>query len=176
MPVKLVRHTTPLVTPNTCYGVTDLDVAETFIEECAVTLAQLEAVDHVVSSPLQRCLKLASRIADKFNIARSIDERIVELDFGTWEGISWDEIPRDELDAWAADLLNAKPHGGESVAELRARAMEAVTDYSVRPGHIVLVTHSGVIRSVMSGGDTIEDFSTSVAFGGVIDYDHCQDD
>ena len=143
MPVTLVRHTTPKVVPDTCYGRIDLDVADTFVEESTAVLSLLADVDRVVSSPLQRCLKLAALISETFGVSSRTDERIMEFDFGAWEGLSWSEIPRDEI---------------------------ALADYSVLAGHTVLVTHSGVIRAAMAHGDTIDDFDTKVAFGGVVRY------
>lgn len=170
MPVTLVRHTTPDVAPNTCYGQTDLDVTASFGEEGAKTIAELRQVDRIISSPLQRCTKLAALIGEHFNLPVALDERIAELSFGRWEGQNWSAIPRAELDLWAADVLHARPHGGETVAELRVRTHAALTDYTAMTGHTVLVTHSGVIRAALSAGDTIDDFSTNVTYGGIIKY------
>ena len=60
------------------------------------------------------------------------DERLREFDFGTWEGVRWDAIPRAELDAWAADFFHARPHGGESVHMLRERVETAIADDGLR--------------------------------------------
>ncbi|HBF90413.1 MAG TPA: phosphoglycerate mutase, partial [Hyphomonas atlantica] len=49
-------------------------------------------------------------------------------DFGRWEMQPWGDLPRHELDAWANDFLDARPHGGESVAELTARTRAAISD------------------------------------------------
>ena len=129
MHVTLVRHTRPLVSDGVCYGMTDLDLAATFEEEAARVVETLPPAQRLVTSPLYRCRRLAERIGAAQGLTPAIDERLREMDFGAWEGIAWDDIPRAELDAWAADFLHARPHGGENVYMLRERAWAAIEDY-----------------------------------------------
>ena len=84
-------------------------------------MAALPRADRLVSSPLERCRRLAERIGAARGLVPVVDERLREFDFGTWEGVPWESIPRAELDAWAADFLHARPHGGESVQMLHER-------------------------------------------------------
>ena len=72
----------------------------------------------------------------------------MELNFGAWEGRPWDEIPRPELDAWAADLAGYAPPGGESPSQLEARVLAFVA--GLRVPEAVLVTHAGVIRLLLA--------------------------
>ena len=85
----------------------------------------------------------------------TLDARLAEIDFGAWEGRPWAAIPRAELDAWAADLLHARPHGGESVAMLLARTRAALADLRATGAPCIAVTHAGVIRAALfvAGGD-----------------------
>ena len=166
MGVTLVRHTTPDVAPGLCYGRTDLDVAASFPAEAAVVAAALPTFARIVTSPLMRCVKLADYLGQSAGLAPITDSRLSEMDFGAWEGRAWADIPRAELDDWAADFLHARPHGGESVAMLRNRTMEAMAEWLGGGGHTLLVTHSGVIRSALSTGDAAEDFSAKIDFGG----------
>jgi len=169
MAIICVRHTRPQVAEGTCYGRTDLDVAETFDREAEDVIQNLARPDVIISSPLLRCQKLARRISVAFDRPVKTDARLSEMNFGTWEGLAWDDIPRAELDDWAADFLHAKPHGGESVASLRARVVEAYRSYKAASSTAHLwVCHAGVIKAVMSRGDTADDFKTSVDFGGII--------
>ena len=168
MALTLVRHTRPEVAPGTCYGRTDLDVATSFPDEAAAVLAALPEVKQIVTSPLTRCRKLAEFLAAERGLDAHQDQRLQEMDFGRWEHRSWSDIPRAELDAWAADFLHATPHGGESVAMLRTRTMEALFEWRAAGQPTVIVTHSGVIRAAMSNGDTADDFATSIDFGGAI--------
>lgn len=152
-----------------CYGRTDLDVAETFERDAQAVIKNLSRPDFIISSPLQRCRKLAERIGHAFDLPMRLDVRLTEMDFGAWEGLAWDNVPRTELDLWAADFMHAKPHGGESVAMLNDRVMEAYAHYSAAPRASYLwVCHAGVIKAALSRGDTAEDYNTSVDFGDII--------
>lgn len=162
MALTLVRHTRPAVDPGVCYGRTDLDVASSFPEEARSVLENLPVPDALVSSPLLRCRTLAERLGTAFDLRPAYDDRLQELDFGTWEGRRWAEIARAELDAWANDVRYARPHGGESVHEMTARVDEALAELRARDGSCVVVTHAGVIRIASGRG-----WDTNIAFGAI---------
>ena len=94
------------------------------------------------------------------------------MDFGTWEGRAWNDIPRAELDAWAQDFLHARPHGGESVADLKARADQAVADLDPSQGDILLVTHAGIVRALFAKGPDAHHFQTDIDYGGLLRFPH----
>lgn len=169
----LVRHTRPDVAPGVCYGRTDLDVAASFPAEAASVLASLPSIEHIVTSPLRRCLRLASHIAEQRNLPVTFDRRIQEMDFGRWEGKPWSAIPREEVRAWMLDFLHARPHGGESVAALRTRTLEAMSHYRGCGSRTVIVTHAGVIKAALADGDTRESFQTRVDFGELVTVPDC---
>lgn len=168
MALILLRHTTPDVAPGICYGQTDLDVAASFGTEAASALASLPAFDRIVSSPLRRCRKLAEFISAEVGVPIVSDPRLMEMDFGSWEGRAWSEIERSEIHAWASDFYHAQPHGGESVAILHARIRAALDDLSDRDTSTLIVSHAGVIRAALARGETAEDFNTEIAFGGFV--------
>lgn len=168
MGVTLIRHTRLKASDGICYGRTDLDVADTFDEDALAALAAAPAVEVIVSSPLRRCRKLASYIAAARDLAVESDPRLQEMDFGAWEGRRWSDIPKVELDAWADDFLNARPHGGESVSMLRARTNDALAEFCARKRPVLAVTHAGVIKAALSNGDSADSFSTHVDFGAAI--------
>ena len=170
MLLTFLRHTQPLVDAGTCYGRTDLDVAETFETEAAQVLQELPDVEIIVSSPLKRCRLLAEHVAAERNLSLTIEDRFQEIDFGAWEGLPWKDIPRDELDTWANDFLNARPHGGESVAMLRTRTHAAIKAWRKPDQHLLVVTHLGVIKTALAKGTATEDFSINVGFGGMIQF------
>lgn len=165
----MVRHTRPRVADGTCYGQTDLDVVETFPVEAERVIAALPQIARIVTSPLQRCQKLADRIGAHFDLPVAADRRLIELDFGCWENRSWFDIPRHELDAWAKDFYRARPHGGENVATLHARVSAIVAEVRNTATPTLLVTHAGVIRAARAVGTTAEDFATDIAYGEIVD-------
>jgi len=159
----LLRHTQPDVAAGICYGRSDLGLAPCFADTARGIIDTLPDVSRIVSSPLTRCLQLAQFVAQARALPVQIDPRLSEMDFGTWEGQPWDAIPRDQLDAWARDIMHARPHGGESVAALRARTLAALRDHAA-PATLV-VTHHGVIkcaRSLTMGNDA---WQSNLPFG-----------
>jgi alpha-ribazole phosphatase len=141
--VFLIRHPRPQVAAGICYG--RLDVPAIDVEATAAALrAQLPPGLPLVASPLARCRALAVAL----HPAPRLLPELMEVDFGDWEGRSWDDIGAAALDAWAADLLHHAPPGGESVAALQARAvacLDALADEGLAA--CVAVTHAGVMRA-----------------------------
>lgn len=143
MILHLIRHPTPLVEPGICYGRLDLGTAEAPAVAAGLR-ASLPPGLPVWSSPLRRCRELAGLL----HPAPVLDARLVEMDFGDWEGRAWDSIPRAELDAWAADVAGYAPPGGESPLTLQRRALDFVAGLAVPEA--VIVTHAGVIRTLLA--------------------------
>lgn len=143
MILHLIRHPPPVVEPGICYG--RLDVAADNAQAVADRLlGELPPGLPVWSSPLRRCRMLA----DLLHPAPRIDDLLVEMDFGRWEGLRWDAVPRAELDAWAADVAGYAPPGGESPLMLQRRALAFVAGLAVPEA--VIVTHAGVIRTLLA--------------------------
>jgi alpha-ribazole phosphatase len=143
MILHLVRHPEPEIAPGICYGA--LDVLAKNASEVAKELRQvLPAGLPVWSSPLLRCRALAELL----DAAPAFDHRLAEMNFGEWEGKSWDLIPRHELDAWADDVAGYAPPGGESPLSLQQRALDFVAELNVPEA--IIVTHAGVIRTLLA--------------------------
>ena len=78
-------------------------------------------------------------------------EDLVELDFGAWEGRPWEAVPRDELNAWAADLWRHRPGGGESAAMAAGRWRRFSQAFQHHTAKAALaVTHAGLIRVALA--------------------------
>lgn len=164
MVLTLVRHTRPALSGGVCYGTTDVPLADSFPTECGAIASSLGAAPRVITSPLTRCRRLATALADRWGVPLATDPRWQEMDFGAWEGLAWDAVPRAGLDAWAADLLHARPHGGESVAMLLARIRAALPDAD----GAVVVTHAGPIRAALVATGDPTGWDRRVAFGEVV--------
>lgn len=145
MRLILVRHPQPVVAPGVCYGSTDLPATRDDIDRVHATLlasASIPPDAPIYSSPLQRCAALAHRLGTPV-----FDARLAEMDFGAWEMRAWDDIPRSEVDAWAADLVHYRPGGGENVHQVAERVMAFHAGLlRQRLEHAVIVCHAGTIR------------------------------
>jgi alpha-ribazole phosphatase len=168
--VILLRHTRPAVADGLCYGRTDLGLEEGHETAAAAILRDLPEVCAVVTSPLLRCLRLATVIADARGLPLALDLRLAEMDFGAWEGRAWAEIPRPEIDAWAADFHHARPHGGESVAMLAARVGEALAATPAHRPPTLWVAHSGVARALAALTGRAPGWDTALGFGEWMDF------
>ena len=141
----MVRHTAVDVSSGTCYGRSDVPLRESFEAEAEVVRHVLdgEAFDAVWCSPLSRCVRLAEACGYGDAIR---DDRLLEINFGAWEGRLFDEIDDPALQIWYADYLHARPTGGETFDEQRARVAAFLEKLRFGPDRRVLVfTHGGVM-------------------------------
>jgi broad specificity phosphatase PhoE len=79
-----------------------------------------DAIARVVSSPLQRARQTAQYIASEHGLAVETDERLIELDYGEWDGQQLGLVPRDDWARWRVDATFAPP-GGESLLDVQER-------------------------------------------------------
>jgi len=152
MDVVLIRHARPDVGPGICYGRLDLGLAAPVTPAPRAIMAALPQPQRIVTSPLRRASDTALRLMPELPApgpAPETDPRLCEVDFGAWEGQAWDAIPRAELDALAADVLGACPHGGESAAQAMARVTgwAAALEAAGAPDACIwVVGHAGPMR------------------------------
>lgn len=169
-----LRHTRPAITEGVCYGATDLACAGDFETASATVLAGIPPVDRIISSPLRRCRSLAERVAAERAAPLTIDDRLRELAFGSWENRAWSKIARTEIDAWASDFHHARPHGGESVAMLTERVRKALQALGACDGTSLIVTHLGVIRAAMALAARADAWQARIGFGEWVQLDEVE--
>jgi alpha-ribazole phosphatase len=151
MKLWLVRHAQPLVEAGVCYGASDIPADAAATRACAARFAPLLPPGLTfLSSPLQRCTQLAQALlALRPDLTLRIDARLAEMDFGCWEGVRWDDIPRAAFDDWTANFGAARFGGKESVNELLQRVAALRTEAQARQQDAVWVTHAGVLRAMV---------------------------
>lgn len=131
------------------------------------------SVSAVYSSALRRARQTAEAILGSLSGGNELDvrrdSRLDEMDFGDWDGLTYDEIAerwKVEYDRWLADPLSVRPPGGETIPEVQSRSMAALSDILCdlrRPkdaGHVsmgggikmrqaIVVSHAGTIRLIL---------------------------
>lgn len=150
--IAFLRHPSPVGWQGRCYGRMDLALAPESATQVEDMIAALTPLCHatVWSSPALRCLQPAVRIASALNsLPPQVDARLAELDFGTWEGMKWDEIDRGALDLWAADPLGFRPPGGESGAQLQTRVTGFYQELQRLGGDHIVITHGGPLKILL---------------------------
>jgi len=161
MTLWVVRHARPLVAPGVCYGSLDVAADPEATRHAAQALSDaLPAQLQVQCSPLRRCQQMAECLqALRPGLEVHVDARLREIDFGCWEGVPWDAIPRAAIDAWVADFGQHPFGGGESTNAVLGRvgaAWDALPDpgpssSSISRSHAsacVWLTHAGVAQAL----------------------------
>lgn len=176
MSLYLVRHTPVALPKGICYGWLDAPLADDYPRYAQQIISGLSEIklDKIYSSPSQRCVTLAEEIAQMRALTVEKDERLRELHFGAWEGISWEAIyERESGRRWFADYWHAQTEEGESHDDLlhRVSSFEAERD---RRLETLLVTHAGVIRAyriLLGHLEPDETLAQSVNFGEIYKYE-----
>jgi alpha-ribazole phosphatase len=133
--------------------------------------AQLAAVapERIWTSPALRCAAVASVLSDRLRLPLSQDNRLLELDFGDWEGQCWDGLPRAALDRWAADPAGFRPPGGESGADLMGRVTAFADQLRRESRSCIVVSHGGPLRVLrpLLRGEAVDLLAASPALGAL---------
>lgn len=141
------RHPKPIGAEGRCIGRTDLPVDRRKAKRLARRIqrfARLHGLPRaVITSPLARCADVGHWLV-RWGWQHRIDGELRELDFGRWDGLSWQEVARAEVDAWCADFAGYAPGGGESLADLLARARR----WMPQAGESIVVGHAGWMQAL----------------------------
>ncbi len=113
-------------------------------------------VEAVVTSDLLRARQTAELIAGA-DVPLLLEARLREAGFGAFEGLSVEEMLDrypEEYAAWRSDPLASRPPGGETIEELRHRAMVGLADAIAgltEDRRVAVVTHGGTVRALVCG-------------------------
>jgi len=103
-----------------------------------------------VASPLARARETAALLdARPF----AVDDALVEMDWGEWEGETLEALKArhgDAFEANAARGLDFRPPGGESPKDVQQRIVAWLILNMAQRTPLIAVTHQGVIRSVLA--------------------------
>ena len=103
------------------------------------------------SSPLKRALDTARFISERTGLEPILDDRLVELDYGQWEGKTLAEVMKNDPEifcAWQADPGAVAPPGGESGLEAQQRLVAFLDNLAAKhpKGRVAVVFHKSVCR------------------------------
>ena len=111
------------------------------------TYLAAEPVARVISSPLVRAFDTAGAIARAHDAEVVADERLIELDYGDWDGIGLRDVPAADWAAWRADPSFTPPNG-ESLKAVTAR-MESFCSECNTDELVVAVSHVSPIKAAV---------------------------
>jgi broad specificity phosphatase PhoE len=146
--LMIVRHgETPPNRQGLLLGRADPSLTESGREQARLLAQWLSVPDRVVSSPLRR----ARDTAAAFGRPVEIDERWIELDYGSLDGSASAAVADDVWVRWRADSSFA-PGGGESLETLSNRVHAACAELSeaAAVSTVVVVTHVSPIKAAIA--------------------------
>lgn len=145
------RHTKPYNPKDVCYGRLDFDVSDTFPDESKSAIEDFLKAGpkptRLFASPLLRCMRLARKVSEATGLEIENDDRLMEINFGTWEGQKLTAVPRPEMAAWKKDWRGFRFPQGESFHDVDKR-VEELLDTLDDDGEFLWVTHAGVIAAL----------------------------
>ncbi|MEV3908426.1 bifunctional RNase H/acid phosphatase [Streptomyces canus] len=154
----LLRHGETPLTPQKRFsgsGGTDpalSDIGREQAERAAEALARRGTIQHILASPLTRTRQTAAAVAERLGIEVTVEDGLIETDFGAWEGLTFGEVRErypDDLSTWLSDPEAEPTGGGESFAATATRIAatrdKLVTAYAGRT--VLLVTHVTPIKT-----------------------------
>lgn len=129
-------------------GITNVGLTDKGIEQANLLASEIEKkdVEIIISSPLDRAVMTSKIISDKCNIPMKTDERLIEQDYGIYEGV----------DRNNSDFLNNKRNfaykypNGESMMQVAYRVYGLLDEIksSYPDKNVLIVSHGGVCRVI----------------------------
>lgn len=157
--ITLIRHAAITAELDGHYiGRTDVPLSAVGIQQaehlvCHLNRLGTPAFDALWCSPAQRARQTAQPLIQHSGCAVSVDPHLHEIDFGAWEGRTFDQILEKEpqkVDQWADFAQDFSFPGGESLVQFHKRIdFVAAAIHADNCKHLVIVSHGGVLRGLI---------------------------
>ena len=138
-------------------GQTDIALSGEGIRQ-ADLLAQnfpVDTLDIIYTSDLQRAVMTAERLAEKFSAPLYADKALRELNFGAWEGLTYQEIaerwPQEVKNLFGAPEKLQIPEG-ETFLMLQRRAMDKINEIRAENEgkNVAVVAHGAISKAILT--------------------------
>jgi broad specificity phosphatase PhoE len=154
MRIILVRHgQTAWNKKNIFRGRVDISLDNTGRQQAQAIAERLSAsnIDSIYSSPLKRALETTRIIKAKLKIDGAIDDDLTDIDFGGWEGLSFEAVEEQYPELyglWLTDPHKVKIPDGEDLASVRNRASKVLNRVlKSERGVIAVVSHRVILKT-----------------------------
>lgn len=152
--IDLMRHGEPL--GGACYrGQRDDRLSELGWQQMRSAIINPPPWQQIVSSTLSRCADFSRALADNHDIPLQMEKEFTEIGFGDWEGKTASELEQDDKASFYAfydDPVKNTPENAEPLKHFQQRIQQAWAALleTHADKHILLVTHGGVIRMILT--------------------------
>jgi alpha-ribazole phosphatase len=153
----LVRHgQTSWNLQSRFQGNSDIPLDETGQRQALALGSRLseEPIDVIFASDLKRSWDTAKIISERNKTPLIPEPRLREVNFGEWEGLTYDEIKTNypqALESWEKDMLHAAAPGGENLEQLASRVND--TFERIMSEHasedVLVVAHGGSLQILL---------------------------
>jgi len=162
-------------------GRTDVSLDEVGIKQAELLGKYLSnwKLEAIYSSPVKRALDTANIVARYQKIGIHVADGLIDFNYGEWQSLPEQEVKRlypALLNEWHNNPQRVKMPGGESLEDVRKRAIEVVDDVlSKYQGSVVLVSHRVVIKVLICsllGLDNSHFWNINLDVGGITIFDY----
>lgn len=168
MDIYLVRHTKVAISKEYCYGVSDVQLADSQNDDIMKVKRKIEQVkfQKAYTSPLKRCRVLAKELFGN----SQVENRLLEMSLGDWELQKWVDLDQEEVNAWMNDFVNINPPNSENYLDFSMKPVfffDELAKTLHADDNVLITSHSGPIRAIICH---VLNLSLAQAFNFEIDF------
>lgn len=148
--IYIIRHgQTELNRRQVLQGRSDASLNERGIAQAQQMAEALVGVVfcRVFSSPLRRAVETARIVAP--NVEPEMDERLIEMDYGPYEGTDLTALPPEVRTFFSDFVHNPAPAGMEPLSSVKCRAGSFLEDVKRLEGNILISTHAIAMKGIL---------------------------
>ncbi len=148
--IYIIRHgKTELNQANALQGRSDYPLNEEGIRQAQEAAELLRDIDfsYVFTSPLIRAVQTAKLAAP--GVEPVADERLIEMDYGPYEGIDLHHLPPEIITFFSDFVHNPAPDGMEQLSSVVGRAGEFLEAIKGLEGNILISTHAIAMKGLL---------------------------
>lgn len=152
----LVRHGETVWNSERRYiGRTDLPLSEEGLRQASNLAKRFSAgkVEAIFTSPLKRSVQTAEIVGKEIGLKAVVVPELIEIDFGDWEGLTYEEIKQkfgDLIDRWLFSPSRVEIPSGERWEMVTKRVENFLVKMAKRPEKTGLaITHGGIIKIII---------------------------
>ena len=148
--IYIIRHgKTDLNSSKVLQGRSDHPLNKEGVLQAEKAAGKLHGIvfDHVFSSPLIRAVQTARFVAPNNTI--TIDARLIEMDYGPYEGCGLNNLPPEILTFFSDFINNPAPNGMESLRSVVERTGSFIEEIRNISGNILISTHAIAMKGIL---------------------------
>ena len=153
--IFLIRHGVTEQNKQRRYcGISDICLSELGRRQAKI-LGQIlseEPITSIYTSPLKRCLETSNAISGAHGICPEPLTGLSEIDFGLWEGLTFDEIQArypEQLNNWVKYPDSFSFPQGQCIADFRTRVLSSLGEILKGKENSLVVAHGGSLRVII---------------------------